>query len=177
MRIGRGLWLAAFLAASAMVTIGKADPARAEHATVVSTIAGDDFRAEVRVVDGVIVYDLAFAGPESVSAFVARQFLVEMATFPDLTAYTEVDLAYRGKVRFRIYVGDLKPLADMYQLGEMEAFHRLMKLPSIVQTLDGKYAFSTWGDDSISSLAGRAEDFNKMVGHWYLDELTSSSGG
>ena len=80
-------------------------------------------------------------------------------------------LAYKGDVRYRIYVGDLRKLSDGYSLGNISTFQNLMKLPSIVQTIHGKYAFPNYKEDNLSVVRQRSEDFNDMLNHWYLSSL------
>lgn len=145
--------------------------AHADSHKLLSSVVDENFRAEIRLNNGVVIYDLVYAGPESVSGEVARRFLVEMEAFSDLAAYTEVDLAYHGEIRYRIYVGDLMKLTDGFTTGGMASFNKLMRLPGIMQSLKGKYAFPRYEGSSLQQLRYMSEDFNRMLDHWFLGAL------
>lgn len=165
------IWTGLLLIFVALASFASKGTAQTDGSQLLKTVNGQHSTAEIALKDGLLVYDLVFAGPESVGADTARKFMLEMAALPDSVEFTEVTIAYKGRARYRIGGNDIRTLAKGFRLGDMAAFRKLMQLPSIVQTLDSGRAFPVRQGTSIASMSARAGDFNKMLSHWYLAEL------
>ena len=143
-------------------------------AEMLKVIEGDDFTAHLIVNDSdgdTLTYDLVYAGSQSRSGFVARRFMLEMSERLDNKEITSVYLSYKGDRRYQIEGTDITELASGFQLGEMKAFHTLMQLSFIVRDLEGNLAFEERSGALLDVLNMRAENFNKMLSHWYLGDL------
>lgn len=143
-------------------------------AEVMLTTEEGDTRATLSLATDVLIYDLVYAGPNSISGHVAGRFLRDIASLPRSTQFTEVKLSYLGDVRFRIAESDMRRLVAGYRVGDMSAFRKMMELPSVVKSASGERIFPVRQGRSLAGINARAEDFNSMLKRWYLSELLAS---
>lgn len=133
-----------------------------------------DTRAILTHSGDVLIYDLVYAGPNSVSGHVAGRFLRDIARLPRSTQFSEVNIAYLGEVRFRVPEGDMRRLVAGFKVGDMSLFQKMMQLPSIVRSTDGTRIYPVHQGGSLAAMNARAEDFNNMLRRWYLSDLLVS---
>ena len=150
-----------------------------KYNTIIDEVITQDYRNEgIKVnvyTDGfsssVLVYDLQSVSYDKSRADIFRVFL-QFAEKVSSEYFSEVKLAYKGIIKFRIDGWYFQQLGEEYfwqnPVYTIRTFPEHLKYPS------GIKAYPTWTGGIIGVTTEQMEDFNDFHDKWYLDDMLYS---
>jgi len=115
-----------------------------------------------------MVFDLQSISGSNSKLDVFRVFL-QFAEKMQSKNFDEVDLAFRGQIKFYIDGKYFQQLGQEYSY--QNPTYTIRTFPSHLYTPDGNSAYPEWTGGLIGVLSKQMEDFNDFHEKWYWNEL------
>ena len=84
--------------------------------------------------------------------------------------FTEVELLYKGKLKFRIAGDYFQTLGKEYSF--QNPVYTMRSFPENLKNPDGTRAYAEWSGGILGVALKQMEDFNDFHKRWYLEDLS-----
>jgi hypothetical protein len=116
-----------------------------------------------------LVYDLRSVSGGKSMTDVFRVFL-QFSEKMQSQRFTEVELMYKGKVKFTIAGDYFQTLGNEYSF--QNPVYTMRSFPENLKNPDGTRAYAEWSGGILGVALKQMEDFNDFHKRWYLDDFS-----